>query len=123
MKTYEAKQQSTRNKRIMRVRKHLRGTGQKPRLCVVKSNRHIEVQLIDDEAGKTIASTSTRSKEFKKTENNKKNKQSARTLGDKIAELALKANVKEVIFDRGAHKFHGVLAELADAAKGAGLKF
>ena len=123
MKTYEEKQQKKRLKRIMRVRKHLRGNSNRPRLCVVKSNRHIEVQLIDDEMGRTIASTSTRSKEFRNTEYNKKNKDAARVLGDKIAELALKANIKQVIFDRGPHKFHGILAELANAAQGAGLKF
>ncbi|MFQ5728801.1 MAG: 50S ribosomal protein L18 [Waddliaceae bacterium] len=123
MKTIERKKQILRNKRTLRVRKHLRGNSAKPRLCVVKSNTHIEAQIIDDEEGKTLASTSTRTKEFRKTECNKKNKKSARKIGEKIAELALKKNIQEVIFDRGSHKYHGILAELADAARGTGLKF
>ncbi len=123
MKTVEYKQNQKRKRRTFRVRKHLRGSSLKPRLCVVKSNQHIEVQLIDDDKGVTLVSTSTRSKDLKKTEFNKCNKESARKLGEIIAERAVKQNVKEVVFDRGAHKFHGVLKELADAARGAGLKF
>lgn len=123
MKTVEYKQNQKRKRRTWRVRKHLRGTSLKPRLCVVKSNQHIEVQLIDDDKGITIASTSTRSKELKKTEFSKRNKDAARKLGEIIAEQATKKNVKEVVFDRGAHKFHGVLKELADAARNGGLKF
>ena len=123
MKTVEYKQNQKRKRRTLRVRKNLRGTSLKPRLCVVKSNQHIEVQLIDDDKGLTLASTSTRSKDLKKTEYNKCNKESGRKLGEIIAELATKKNVKEVIFDRGAHKFHGVLKELADAARSGGLKF
>ena len=123
MKTVEYKQNQKRKRRMFRVRKNLRGTSLKPRLCVVKSCQNIEVQLIDDDKGVTIASTSTRSKDLKNTEFNKCNKDSARKLGEIIAERAIKQNVKEVIFDRGAHKYHGILKELADAARGAGLKF
>jgi large subunit ribosomal protein L18 len=123
MKTREAKIRSKRISRTMRVRKHLRGTALKPRLSIVKSNRHIEAQLIDDELGVTLASTSTKQKEFRDTEFNRRNKDSARQLGQRIAENALELNIKEIIFDRGPHKYHGVLAEFADAARGAGLKF
>lgn len=123
MKTIELKQRLKRKRRTLRVRKQLRGDSLRPRLCVVKSNQHIEVQVIDDEKRVTIASTSTRSKEFKKTEFNKKNKASARKLGEKIAELASAKNIKEVIFDRGSHKYHGILTELAEGARAAGLKF
>lgn len=123
MKTREAKQKIKMHKRALRVRKYLKGTALKPRLCVVKSNNHIEAQLIDDELGKTVASTSTKQKDFRNTEFNRKSKDSARQLGQRLAESALKANVKEVVFDRGPHKYHGILAEFADAARGAGLKF
>ena len=123
MKTLAHKKQQLRTRRKLRVRKHLRGNNTKPRLCVVKSNKHIEIQMIDDEQGKTLASVSTRSKELKSTEFNKRNKASARKLGEMIAEKALKIDVKEVVFDRGFHKYHGILAELADGARGAGLKF
>ena len=123
MKTIELRKQILRKKRAKRVRKHLRGTGLKPRLCVVKSNLHIEVQMIDDEIGKTIVSISTRSKEFRQTEFSKKNKQSAKKLGEKIAELALQKNVKEVVLDRGPSKYTGIIAALADGARAQGLKF
>jgi large subunit ribosomal protein L18 len=110
-------------KRKLRVRKKLRGSVDKPRLCVVKSNKNIFVQLIDDQNGKTLASTSTVAKEYKNTETAKKNKSSAKTLGTKIAELAKTQNIEKVVFDRGEHKYHGILAELADAARSAGLQF
>lgn len=123
MKTIEYKQNQKRLRRVYRVRKKLKGTSLKPRLCVVKSNQNIEVQLIDDDKRVTIASTSTRSKDLKNTEFNRCNKNSARKLGEEIASKALKQNIKEVVFDRGAHKYHGVLKELADAARSAGLQF
>lgn len=112
-----------RERRALRVRKHLRGTSAKPRLCVVKSNCHIQVQLIDDEVGQTIGSAATFAKEFRNTEFNKKNKASARKLGEQIAEIAKSKNIKEVVFDRGPFKYHGILAELADAARAGGLQF
>ncbi len=117
------KKQILRNKRAIRVRKKLRGCSEKPRLCVVKSNKHIEAQLIDDVNGKTLGSVSTFSKELRTTEFNKKNKESARKLGETIAEIAKGKNIKEVIFDRGPFKYHGILAELADAARAGGLQF
>lgn len=107
----------------MRVRKKLRGSNSKPRLCVVKTNNHIHVQLINDEDGVTIGSTSTLAKEFRQTEFSKKNKVSAAKLGTRIAEIANEKNIREVIFDRGPHKYHGILAELANAARENGLQF
>lgn len=112
-----------RKKRSMRVRQHVRGTSEKPRLCVMKSNRHVQVQLIDDEAGETLGAAATFSKEFKNSEFAQKNKASARKLGEKIAEIAKSKNIKSVIFDRGPFKYHGILAELADAARAGGLQF
>jgi large subunit ribosomal protein L18 len=109
--------------RAMRVRRKLRGSSIRPRMCVIKSNNHIHVQLINDEEGITIGSTSTLSKEFRNTEFNKKNKISAAKLGVRIAEIANEKNVREVIFDRGSHKYHGLLAELANAARENGLQF
>lgn len=123
MKTRHAKLGIKRRSRIMRVRKHLRGSTLKPRLCIVKSNRHIEAQLIDDEKGLTLVSSSTKQTENRNTDYNRKSKETARYLGQKLAEDALKLNVKEIVFDRGPHKYHGILAEFADAAREAGLKF
>lgn len=112
----------TRKKRKLRVRKHLRGNGVKPRLCVVKSGLHLYVQLIDDESAITLASVSTLSKEFQKTEYNRRNKESGKQLGLKIAELAKQKNVNAVIFDRGSSKYHGVIASVADGAREGGLQ-
>jgi large subunit ribosomal protein L18 len=117
------KSQKLRCKRALRVRKHLRGTGIKPRLCVVKSNSHIQAQLIDDETGTTLGGIATFAKAFRNTEFSKKNKASARKIGEQIAEIAKSKNIKEVVFDRGPFKYHGILAELADAARAGGLQF
>lgn len=117
------KSQERRAKRAIRVRKNLRGTKLKPRLSVHKSNQHIHVQLIDDEAGQTLAAVSTLSKGFKGTDAGKKSKASAKKLGAQIAELAKQKEIKEIVFDRGCYTYHGVLAELADAARENGLVF
>ncbi len=117
------KNQKLRQKRALRVRKHLRGSSTKPRLCVVKSNCHIQAQLIDDESGVTLCGISTCDKDFRNTEFNRKNKASARKLGEHIAEAAKSKNIKECVFDRGPFKYHGILAELADAARAGGLDF
>lgn len=110
-------------KRAWRVRKKLRGTAERPRLSVFKSLRHLQVQLIDDENGKTLAGTATFSKQFKETDNNCKSKEAATALGEFIGKAAKELNIEEVIFDRGRFKYHGVIAALADGARAAGLKF
>lgn len=110
-------------KRKWRVRKQMHGTAMKPRMSVLKSNKHIHVQLIDDENGKTLGAVSTASKAMTGTEFARKNKASARKLGEAMGEIATKLNIKEIIFDRGPYKYHGILAELADGARAAGLKF
>lgn len=112
-----------RIKRALRVRKGIHGTAVKPRLCVIKTNKHIQVQLIDDDQHATLGSVSTFSKEFKNTEFSGKNKASAAKLGEKIAQIAQEKNIKEIVFDRGPFKYHGILAALADAARNAGLQF
>ena len=116
------KRTKLRTKRTLRVRKHLRGTGLKPRLCVVKTNKHIYAQLIDDEAGKTLASASTRTKALQTTENNKKSKTSAKILGEMIAKEAKALGVTHAVFDRGRFKYHGILAAFADTARENGLR-
>lgn len=112
-----------RQKRAWRVRKRMHGTRQKPRLSVHKTNKHIQVQLIDDDLGVTLAGIATYSKEFANTEHATKSKTSAKKLGERIAELAKEHQVREVIFDRGPFKYHGILAEIADAARAGGLEF
>lgn len=112
-----------RTTRALRVRKHIHGTAARPRLSVIKTNCHIHAQLIDDDSGATLGSVATFAKEFRGTEFGRKNKASAKKLGEKIAQIAKSKNIDEVIFDRGPFKYHGILAELADAARNAGLKF
>lgn len=111
-----------RIKRARRVRQHLRGSQVKPRLSVMKSNQHIAAQLIDDESGMTLASASTLMKKFRaKVRGN--NKEAARVIGKELAERAKEKNITTVVFDRGFHKYHGVIAELANAAREGGLQF
>lgn len=110
-------------KRALRVRKHVRGTGSKPRMCVVKTNKHIQVQIINDELGTVLAALSTNAKEFKNTETCKKNKASAKVLGELIGQKAKELGLTEVVFDRGPFRYHGILAELADSARSTGLQF
>ena len=88
-----------------------------------KTNLHLYAQLIDDVKGITLAGVGTQSKENQNTEFSRKSKQAARHIGKRIAELAKKHNVESVIFDRGRYKYHGVIAELATAAREAGLQF
>ena len=108
-----------RKSRAIRVRKKLRGSSDKPRLCVTKSNVHISVQLIDDEVGVTLASASTMQQDLK----GRKSIESAKRVGAKIADLAKEKSIQKVVFDRGRNKFHGVIKEVANAAREAGLQF
>lgn len=107
-----------RKRRMMRVRKHLRGTAAKPRLSVIKTNKHITAQVIDDENGVTLFSSSSLEKNAKL----KKSREVAKQIGEQIAEKAKSKKIDQVIFDRGPFKYHGLLAELADGARGKGLK-
>ncbi|CAM0117759.1 50S ribosomal protein L18 [Rhabdochlamydiaceae symbiont of Dictyostelium giganteum] len=111
-----------RIKRAARVRRSLKGSATKPRLCVMKSNQHIAAQLIDDEAGVTLASANTLMKHIRgKVSGN--NKDAARIIGTELAERAKEKNITTVVFDRGFNKYHGVIAELANAARAGGLQF
>lgn len=109
-----------RKSRIMRVRKTLHGSAERPRLSVSKTNCHIYAQLIDDDNAVTLAGFGTLSKG---SSLKGKSKESAREIGKQIAELAKKRNISSIIFDRGRYKFHGVIAELANGAREAGLQF
>lgn len=123
MRNEIVKKHILQNRRQQRVRSKMHGTAAKPRLCVKKSNKHIVAQLIDDDTHHTLASVSTYSKQFRDSEFSKKNKESGKELGKVMGEMAVGKNISEVIFDRGSHKYHGILAEFANAAREAGLKF
>lgn len=117
----QRKRKIARESRVKRVRKQLHGSAERPRLSVSKTNCHIYAQLIDDDKAVTLAGVGTLSKTMSSLK--KKSKESAREIGKQIAELAKKKNISSVIFDRGRYKFHGVIAELANAAREAGLQF
>ena len=109
-----------RAKRHGRIRNKISGTAQRPRLNVFRSARHIYAQLIDDVAGATLASASTAEKDF---EGSGGNKEAAKKVGQKIAEVAKAKGIEEVVFDRGGYIFHGRVKELAEGAREGGLKF
>ena len=112
-----------RRRRLLRVRKSVKGTAEKPRLSVFKSNKHICAQLIDDQKGVTLASAGTITKEFRDSKLGKKSKEAARQVGAKLAETAKQMNILTAVFDRGFNKYHGLLAEVANAARETGLQF
>ena len=122
MEKSQIRRNCVRKSSAFRVRKTLRGNLEKPRLSVFKSGKHIYAQLIDDEHGVTLVSTSTLSKEFQSTEHNRKNIESGKQVGLKIATLAKEKNVEKVVFDRGRFKYHGVVAAVADGAREGGLQ-
>jgi large subunit ribosomal protein L18 len=123
MKTGNKRAAHKKFKRALRVRQSLRGTPEKPRLCVVKSNLHVYAQLIDDVNGVTLAAASTAAKEVRGTEFGKRSKASGKMIGEAIAQKAKGLGVTQVVFDRGPFKYHGILASLADAAREQGLQF
>jgi large subunit ribosomal protein L18 len=112
-----------RLRRRRRVRKPLRGTAERPRLSVFRTPKHIYVQIIDDAAGKTIASASSVDRQIREAVGSGGNKQAAEAIGRAVAERARAAGVTKVCFDRGSFKYHGRVAALADAARAAGLEF
>ena len=109
-----------RTRRHLRVRRKISGTSERPRLCVYRSNTNLYVQIIDDVAGNTLVSASTLDKEIKTKH---ANKEAAKELGTLIAKKAVAKKINTVVFDRGGYIYHGVVKELADAARNGGLKF
>lgn len=112
-----------RVRRSFRVRKHVRGTAVKPRLSVFKSNQHLFAQLIDDEAGVTLVSSGTMVKALREKDFSRKSKGAAREIGLLLAKAAQEKGIQKVVFDRGHYKYHGLLAEIANAARETGLQF
>ena len=109
-----------RQRRHTRVRNKISGTPERPRLCIFRSNNNLYVQVIDDIVANTLVAASTLDKEVKEKH---ANKQAAKEVGALIAKRALEKNIKEVVFDRGGYIYHGVVKELAEAAREAGLVF
>jgi large subunit ribosomal protein L18 len=109
--------------RHLRVRRKISGTASRPRMSVKFSGQHIYVQFIDDTAGATLTATSTRAKDLRAEGTYKANVDSARKIGATAAQAAIAMGVKQVVFDRGAARYHGKVKALADAAREAGLQF
>ena len=106
-----------------RVRQSLSGTADRPRLSVYRSLSHLYAQVIDDSAGKTLASAGSNDKEMRKHTKGGGNVAAAKIVGKTIAERALHKGISQVIFDRGGYRYHGRVKALAEAAREAGLKF
>jgi large subunit ribosomal protein L18 len=111
-----------RLRRHRRVRKKIHGTAARPRLAVFRSNKHLSVQLIDDDAGATLASASTNEPELRSVGSGS-SVDAATRLGTLIAERAKAAGIDKVVFDRGGFAYHGRIAAVASAARDAGLEF
>ena len=112
-----------RLKRHKRVRAKISGTAERPRLAVYRSNANISAQIIDDVNGVTLVSASTLDKELKAQIEYGGNKEAARLVGEAVAKRALEKGIEVVAFDRGGFLYHGRVAELAEGAREAGLKF
>jgi large subunit ribosomal protein L18 len=112
---------AARQKRHERIRLHLSGSPERPRLAVFRSLNHIYAQVIDDSSGTTLAAASSLEKELRTT--GQKKTDDAKVVGRLIAERARGAGVERVVFDRAGFRYHGRIKSLADAAREAGLEF
>ena len=112
-----------RAKKHLRIRNRFSGTAERPRLAVFRSNNHMYAQIIDDTVGKTLVSASTVQKEVKAEIEKTNDTDAAAYVGKVIAERALEAGIKTVVFDRGGFIYQGKVKALAEAAREAGLEF
>ena len=114
---------AVRENKHRRMRHHLAGTAQRPRLAVFRSNNHMYAQIIDDSKGSslTLVSASTLEAEFKGTHTS--NKEAAEKVGQLVGKRAIEAGITKVAFDRGGRIYHGRVKALADGARAAGLEF
>jgi large subunit ribosomal protein L18 len=112
-----------RHRRGLRVRNRLKRDASRPRLSIFRSRQNVYAQIIDDGDGKTLVSASTQDKQLRGEVRYGGNKTAAAAVGKAIAQRAIEAGIKEVVFDRREYKYHGRVAALADAAREAGLVF
>ena len=114
---------AARDRRHTRVRRTVRGTTERPRLAIFRSLHHISAQVIDDDAGRTLAAASTYEPDVRKGLQAGANADAARVVGTAVAQRARQAGVTKVVFDRGGYLYHGRVRALADAAREAGMEF
>ena len=115
------KKRLNKQRRHKRVRATIKGTSERPRVSVFKSNKHVFVQFIDDEAGKTVLSSKVVANKKSKIRGTKTDK--ATKIGEMLAEKAKEAGIKEVVFDRGGFEYHGRIKAVADGLRKGGIKF
>ena len=121
MSTLSRKQQT--QKRHRRLRRHLNGSAERPRLAVFRSNNHIYAQVIDDAAQHTLAAASSLDKDLRTSLNNGANCDASTAVGQLVAKRAIAKGIQQVVFDRGGNLYHGRVKALAEAAREAGLQF
>ncbi len=114
---------AARDLRHLRLRRRVRGSAARPRLAIFRSLNHIYAQLIDDDAGRTLAAADSRSAAFRQQHGNGGNVAAARAVGALLAERARARGIERVVFDRGGYKYHGRVKALAEAARAGGLVF
>lgn len=109
-----------RNKRKVHIRLSLRGTTERPRLTVFRSNKYLYMQVIDDSTGNTLASASTLEEELK---NIKRNIEGAGKLGEELGKRLKEKNIMSVVFDRNGYFYHGIVKAMAEGARKSGIQF
>ena len=117
-----SRKQSTQ-RRHSRIRRKVFGTSERPRLAIFRSNQHIYAQVIDDSKHHTLAAASTLEPDLRKELDSTGTRDASARVGQLIAERALEKGIRQIVFDRGGKLYHGRVAALADAARGAGLDF
>ena len=115
--------EKSRARRHRRIRARVSGSGERPRLNIFRSNKHIYAQVIDDTTGRTLVEASTLDKEFKDLSESGSTVAAAEKVGSMVARRAIEKGVSAVVFDRGGYLYHGRVQALADAAREAGLEF
>jgi len=119
VKVRRGSKSTARARRHLRVRKKVAGSTGRPRLVVTRSSRHVFVQVVDDTAGRTLASASTMEPDVRGFDGDKRAK--ARRVGELVAARAKDAGIEAVVFDRGGNRYHGRVAAIADGAREGGL--
>lgn len=122
MKKNKVKKQR-RDKIRRRVRATIRGTAERPRLSIFKSNKHVYLQLINDRDNLTITAVSTKTADLQKDLKDKTSVESAKIIGEALAKVAIDQGIKKVVYDRSGYKFHGIVKAAADGAREGGLDF
>lgn len=113
--------QERRNKIRRRIRSTIRGTAERPRLCIFKSNKHIYLQLINDRESVTILSVSTKTADLQKELKDKESVEAAKIVGKAIAAAAKDKGITKAVYDRSGYKYHGIVKAAADGARDGGL--